>query len=155
MQWVSRILPVPGCPSNSALPPLGARRRLRSFVWRRRSSCCRRSPAPRRSGRVSRRTARALVALYRATNGASWIDSSNWVTAAPLHEWFGVRTDDGGRVTALLLDDNGLTGPIPPASGDLARLETLSLSQNALTGPFRPSWAAWRTSMGWTSRRTP
>ena len=77
----------------------------------------------------------AWRALYRATNGASWVDSSNWVTAAPLHEWFGVRTDDGGRVTALLLDDNGLTGPIPPASGDLARLETLSLSQNALTGP--------------------
>ena len=77
----------------------------------------------------------ALVALYRATNGASWVDSSNWATAAPLHEWFGVQTDAAGRVVALFLDDNGLTGPIPPALGDLARLEALSLSRNALTGP--------------------
>ena len=66
----------------------------------------------------------ALVALYRATNGASWIDSSNWATAAPLGEWHGVSTHDDGRVAELRLEDNGLSGPL---------LE---------------SWEAWRTSIG-------
>ena len=46
-----------------------------------------------------------------------------------------MTTDDAGRVVELLLDDNGLTGPIPPALGNLASLEALSLRQNALTGP--------------------
>ena len=78
----------------------------------------------------------ALVALYRATNGASWVDSSNWATAAPLGEWFGVQTDVDGRVAILDLSGNGLTGPIPPALGDMARLEVLSLGQNGLTGPI-------------------
>lgn len=51
----------------------------------------------------------ALVALYRATNGASWVDSSNWTTAAPLGEWFGVQTDVEGRVAILDLHRNGLS----------------------------------------------
>ena len=79
----------------------------------------------------------ALVALYRATNGASWVDSSNWATAAPLGEWFGVQTDDDdGRVTELSLSDNGLTGPIPPVLGDLGQLVALDLGENDLTGPI-------------------
>ncbi len=82
----------------------------------------------------------ALVALYRATNGASWVDSSNWATTAPLGEWFGVQTDDDdGRVTELSLSDNGLTGPIPPVLGDLGQLVALDLGQNDLTGPIPAS----------------
>ena len=77
----------------------------------------------------------ALVALYDSTGGAGWTDSGNWRTLAPLGDWHGVTTDAAGRVTGLVLDDNGLTGPIPPELGDLARLEVLSLSRNALTGP--------------------
>ena len=78
----------------------------------------------------------ALVALYDSTGGTGWTDRSNWRTPAPLGDWHGVTTDDAGRLTGLLLDDNGLTGPIPPALGDLARLESLSLGQNDLTGPI-------------------
>ena len=80
----------------------------------------------------------ALEALYDATGGASWADSTNWKTAAPLDTWYGVATDADGRVTRLELGENGLTGSLPPALGDLANLERLSLWTNVLTGPIPP-----------------
>ena len=76
----------------------------------------------------------ALEALYDATGGADWTDSTNWKTAAPLDTWYGVTTDAAGRVTRLELGENGLTGSLPPALGSLANLERLGLSQNELTG---------------------
>ena len=89
----------------------------------------------------------ALAALYDATGGAGWTDSTNWKTAAPLGEWHGVTTDGDGRVTELELPGNGLTGPIPDALGDLALLQVLDFGgrwdstsqqwvENALTGPI-------------------
>ena len=42
----------------------------------------------------------ALVALYHATDGPSWTNSTNWLSTEPLSEWFGVTTESG-RVTAL------------------------------------------------------
>ena len=77
----------------------------------------------------------ALVALHDSTGGPDWTHRSNWGTPAPLGDWYGVTTDAAGRVTGLDLVDNGLTGPIPPVSGGLARLESLSLGGNHLTGP--------------------
>ena len=82
----------------------------------------------------------ALEALYHATGGPSWRNSTNWLSDAPLDEWFGVETDSGGRVTRLRLlgdldaDNGNLTGAIPPELGDLAALQELNLSQNDLTG---------------------
>ena len=66
-----------------------------------------------------------LEALYDATGGPDWIDNTNWKTAAPLGEWFGVTTDTAGRVTRLELPGNGLAGPIPAAVGELALLRNL------------------------------
>ena len=90
-----------------------------------------------------------LEALYDATGGAGWTDSTNWKTSAPLGEWYGVTTDTAGRVTSLELPGNGLTGPIPAALGSFALLQVLDLGPgytasqqeflNALTGPIPPA----------------
>ena len=45
----------------------------------------------------------ALVALYNATDGPNWVDNTNWLTDAPLGEWYGVSTDGAGRVVWINL----------------------------------------------------
>ena len=97
----------------------------------------------------------ALVALYNATGGPNWTNSTNWLSDEPLSEWFGVTTDaNGGVVERLRLGgwendepiSNRLTWSIPPALGNLDRLRilnlcdlwSLTLGSNALSGP-RPA----------------
>ena len=81
---------------------------------------------------VNEQDSLALVALYNATDGPNWTNNSNWLTA-PVSHWSGV-TLAGDRVTVLSLNDNQLTGSIPPELGDLANLTLLGLSFNQLTG---------------------
>ncbi len=76
----------------------------------------------------------ALVALYNATGGENWNESNNWLSDAPLGEWYGVITNDDGRVTELRLYDNGLSGEIPPELGSLSNLTRLRLGNNELIG---------------------
>ena len=84
----------------------------------------------------------ALVALYHATDGDNWEDNTNWLTDAPLNEWYGVRTidkspywgDGVGCVVELSLRNNGLAGKIPADVGNIAHLEYLNLIDNQLTG---------------------
>lgn len=81
----------------------------------------------------------ALMALHESTDGENWKDDTNWGTDEDLSEWHGVWTDDDGRVTALILRDNDLSGRIAPEVGDLARLEWLLLGTNGdLSGSIPP-----------------
>ena len=91
----------------------------------------------------------ALVALYNATEGPHWVDNTNWLTDAPLGEWYGVTTDGAGRVVRIDLSGrwdteargyvrHGLRGPVPPELGDLSNLTSLNLSYNELTGLIPP-----------------
>ena len=80
----------------------------------------------------------ALIALYEATDGPNWVNSDNWLTDAPLGEWYGVDTDVFGQVVRLNLQRNQLNGPIPPELGDLANLRILRLWSNDLSGPIPP-----------------
>ena len=75
-----------------------------------------------------------LIALYHATGGANWSDNSNWLSAEPLDDWYGVTTDADGLVTGLSLASNVLSGTIPAELGDLENLQTLHLSGNSLKG---------------------
>ena len=79
----------------------------------------------------------ALSALYEGTDGPNWTDKTNWLSVEPLGEWYGVTTDADGRVTELNLEDNNLSGTVPPALGNLADLKMLNLASNAsLSGPL-------------------
>ena len=82
----------------------------------------------------------ALVALYNATGGPDWEYSVNWLTDAPLGDWYGVTTDARGRVISLYLggtfSTEGLVGNLPDSIGDLTELEFLDLSGNRLSGPI-------------------
>ena len=94
----------------------------------------------------------ALVALYNATDGPNWVDSENWLTDAPLGDWYGVDTDGSGRVVSLELAGrwnvdagetirHGLKGSLPPELTDLASLRSpVALHQQ----PYRPGPACAR-----------
>ncbi len=94
----------------------------------------------------------ALVALYKATDGPNWTDKENWSSAAPLGEWYGVTTDDNGRVTHLNLTDNSLQGTIPVELGQLTNLTELDLSENQLTGAI-PVELGQLTNLTWLDLR--
>ena len=79
-----------------------------------------------------------LEALYHATGGPGWTNSTGWLTDTPLGDWYGVQTDSAGGVVGLNLLFNQLTGEIPAELGGLASLELLQLSSNRLTGKIPP-----------------
>ena len=74
----------------------------------------------------------SLTALYHATDGPNWTNNGNWLSDAPIGEWYGVATDPGGRVVELNLRQNQLRGELPPQLSRLTRLQSLQLSGNHL-----------------------
>ena len=90
----------------------------------------------------------ALIALYEATDGPNWVDSENWLTDAPLGDWFGVETNREGQVVGLAMaywdqqteewTNNNVSGPIPPELGNLASLQYVRFFNNRLSGPIPP-----------------
>ena len=84
----------------------------------------------------------ALVALYNATDGATWRNNVNWLSDEPLDAWEGVTTDDRGRVIQLHLVEQQLNGSLPFEMGDLTELKWLSIARNPnLTGDIPPEMA--------------
>ncbi len=85
------------------------------------------------NAQVKKSDSLTLVDLYNSTNGINWRNHSNWLTASPVSTWFGV-TVSNGRVAALSLYNNNLSGSIPSSIGNLTHLQGLFLSLNAITG---------------------
>ena len=75
----------------------------------------------------------ALVDLYNVTGGADWTNNENWLTTAPVSEWYGV-TLSGDRVWTLELNNNNLVGSLPASLSDLDGVRVVGLSQNSLSG---------------------
>ena len=89
----------------------------------------------------------ALVALYNATDGPNWSDNTNWLSGEPLDTWYGVQADHNGRIWSLSLEENQLSGRIPPELGRLENMKEMDFQKNRLTGSI-PS------EMGQLSRLT-
>ena len=77
----------------------------------------------------------ALVALYNATGGPRWTNRGGWLSGEPLDEWYGVTTNDDGRVVRIDLGRNELNGQLPDVVGNLTELTSLVLWGNDLSGP--------------------
>ena len=76
----------------------------------------------------------ALVALYNSTDGANWINSSNWLVGDPcVDDWFGVTCDATDTlVTRVNLASNNLVGVLPSELSSLINLIKLDLNFNQL-----------------------
>ena len=81
-----------------------------------------------------------LEVFYLETGGENWTDNTNWLSEnQPLSQWRGVTANDEGRVTALDLSGNGLSGSVPPSLGySVSELETLDLSDNPMLSGMLP-----------------
>ncbi|MFP4346286.1 MAG: leucine-rich repeat domain-containing protein [Anaerolineales bacterium] len=81
---------------------------------------------------------RALADLYRGTAGESWVHSEGWLGEGSPCDWHGIGCE-GGRITALDLSANHLTGALPQTLGYLTDLTHLDLSDNRLQGTIPPT----------------
>ncbi len=71
----------------------------------------------------------ALATFYLDTDGLNWVESSGWLVDPHPCQWYGI-TCAGGRITGILLPDNGLAGQLPAALGNLRALRVLDLAEN-------------------------
>ena len=85
---------------------------------------------------------RVLESLFLASGGEEWTNATGWREGAPASQRYGVGTDALGRVTALDLTGNGLTGRLPENLGELTLLAELRVAENALSGRLPPSLSA-------------
>ena len=70
----------------------------------------------------------AMIALYNSMGGPHWTNNANWLSDKPTGDWYGITTDNRGRIIRISLHYNGLNGEIPLQFGDLDALEGLELN---------------------------
>ncbi len=74
-----------------------------------------------------------LYDLYNSTDGPNWTDNTNWLSAEPVDDWYGIIVEEG-HVIEIYLYNNGLSGPLPDGFANLVYLENLGFIANNLTG---------------------
>ena len=70
----------------------------------------------------------AMIALYNSMGGPNWKNNANWLSDKPVGDWYGITTDNRGRIIRISLHYNGLNGQIPLQFGDLDALNYLELT---------------------------
>lgn len=91
------------------------------------------------SDRIQQRYRAAIV--YYSMGGSSWTTSTNWMTEAHECEWFGFECDGytaGSEayvpISAIRLDENGLSGELPYELFGLPSLQRLVMEGNSVSG---------------------
>ncbi len=82
----------------------------------------------------------ALQAFYNSTNGLTWTNHTGW-SFPPQSDpctWYGLTCDINGKLSRIILQNNNLTGSLPPEIGDLTDLTVLDLLTNHITGNISP-----------------
>lgn len=74
----------------------------------------------------------ALVDFYDATFGEAWYSNNNWLKG-PVASWEGIKVEEG-RVNAIELAYNHLTGTLNPSLNNLTELESLEIQHNSIEG---------------------
>lgn len=72
-----------------------------------------------------------LESFYKALDGDKWEHKENWLSDKPLNEWYGITTDEKGKVVKIQLSDT-MTGKVPANLKHLKKLQYLHL--NCITG---------------------
>ena len=80
-----------------------------------------------------------LELFYKATSArVPWGRSTNWLTDEPISTWYGISVNAEGRVIAIRINVNDLSGTIPADLAGLDKLETLDIRHNRLRGSIPP-----------------
>lgn len=75
----------------------------------------------------------ALEEIYNSTRGIEWYKSTNWCSDKPLNEWWGVTTNEQGRVVELDMAYNGVSGRLTQPLRKLTKLRKLNLNSQSYT----------------------
>ncbi|GIQ79586.1 hypothetical protein KIPB_000251 [Kipferlia bialata] len=76
----------------------------------------------------------ALIDLYNGTNGPSWTQANNWLSADPYCTWTGVTcSGNNSNVRDINLNGFGLTGQLPDTIGCFPFLQFLTLANNNMS----------------------
>jgi hypothetical protein len=83
---------------------------------------------------------KVLESLFRTTGGDKWVggwrNKHGWLSKLDMNDWFGVTTNDQGRVVKLILIGQRLVGELPDDFWHLDCIQDLRLQDNSLTGKF-------------------
>ena len=71
----------------------------------------------------------AIIAFYKATNGDSWTNNTNWCSDKPLSEWYGISETALNGID-INLNNNNLSGIIPEEIGYIKALKFLNFGNN-------------------------
>lgn len=78
-----------------------------------------------------------LIKIYETMNGPEWKEPQckNWLSDKPIGEWYGVKTNDEGRVISLGIIGHEVSGLIPAEIGRLTELEWLVIYSRVENSP--------------------